>query len=100
MDSKNRKKHVKLLDKYGISLTDYNDMLKRQDNRCGLCFRHFGPTRNTKPVVDHDHRTLIVRGILHSRCNLLLGHAGDDTSLLQRAVAYLNKSRDEYNENT
>jgi hypothetical protein len=38
--------------------------------------------------VDHDHTTNEVRGILCTNFNLLLGHANDDVSLLEKAIAY------------
>ena len=50
-------------------------------------------------VVDHDHKCCsgskscgkCVRGLVHWRCNLVLGYADDDPDLLQRAAAYLVK---------
>ena len=39
--------------------------------------------------VDHDHETGALRGYLCNDCNLLLGRAKDDVSILQKAIDYL-----------
>tara|TARA_R110000744_G_scaffold25672_5_gene63626 strand:+ start:255 stop:860 length:606 start_codon:yes stop_codon:yes gene_type:complete len=43
-------------------------------------------------VVDHNHKTGKVRGVLCSGCNLGLGHFNDDTSKLENAIKYINKT--------
>ena len=43
---------------------------------------------------DHCHRTGRVRGILCRECNLLLGHARDDTNVLKAAIDYLDRRRE------
>lgn len=43
-------------------------MAKANGNRCALCQLPL-----TKPVLDHDHATGAVRGVLHNGCNALLG---------------------------
>jgi hypothetical protein len=42
-------------------------------------------------VVDHNHDTGEVRGILCHSCNTALGRFGDDVWLLQAALDYLKK---------
>lgn len=44
-----------------------------QGNRCALCGGQFGVKAPTDPVLDHDHKTGAVRGVLHRGCNSLLG---------------------------
>ena len=39
---------------------------------CDLCGTAFTP--KNPPVVDHDHKTGVVRGVLHRGCNAALGH--------------------------
>ena len=40
-------------------------------------------------VIDHDHETGKVRGLLCHECNTALGKFGDDPAILLRAVDYL-----------
>jgi hypothetical protein len=73
---------------YGISLEDYTEMVADQEGRCLICSE---PT--DKLVVDHDHKTNEVRGLLCSACNTGLGHFKDSTDRLRSAIDYLTKSR-------
>lgn len=45
-----------------------------QGNRCALCQGAFGASPPFDPVLDHNHKTGAVRGVLHRGCNSLLGH--------------------------
>ncbi len=72
---------ARLLDEEG-----YNIWLQRQGGVCAIC--------KAKPVgarlaVDHDHKTMRVRGLLCRQCNTALGSFNDDPSRLRAAVAYL-----------
>lgn len=79
--------------KYGITLTEFNTMLKLQNRRCALCNRPFkftGLKGGMKSAsVDHDHKTGKVRALLHRSCNAMLGIVEDSTANLEKAIAYL-----------
>lgn len=70
--------------RYGISLEEYNKLLKDSEGRCAICQREYD-----KPFLDHDHLTKKVRRILCRFCNTGLGMFGDSQELLLRAVEYL-----------
>jgi hypothetical protein len=75
----------------GITLDDYQEILKRQGGVCAIC-----RTSDCGPVarrfsIDHCHKTGKVRGLLCHRCNLGIGHFDDSIELLRVAIAYLTE---------
>lgn len=73
---------------YGLTVTEYNALLQKQKHSCALCGRPF----SGRPSVDHNHITQQVRGLLHKKCNSLLGFAEDSILRLQQAIFYLEAS--------
>lgn len=67
--------------KYGVSKAIWEDMLNKQGGHCALCNR---PAK----VVDHDHKTGRVRGLVCHGCNRQLA-ALDDSEWFERAKRYL-----------
>ena len=78
--------HMRLMKSYGIGLRDYDMMLVSQEGGCLICGE--APVGQNL-VVDHDHKTGKVRGLLCSNCNLGLGHFLDRPDLLKAAANYL-----------
>ena len=80
-----RERHWKR--EYGLTVEDYFALLEKQGGGCAICK---GDT-NGRGIfhVDHCHETGRVRGLLCAKCNILLGHADDDTKLLRSAISYL-----------
>lgn len=76
----------KLAIRYGITLEQYTEIYNRQGGACAIC------RRTGRLVVDHDHKTKEVRGLLCHRCNVSIGSLGDTVAGLMRAVEYLEKS--------
>ncbi len=62
--------------------------LKSSTTECVIC----GSVE--KLVVDHDHTTGKIRGMLCNHCNRGLGHFRDDPMLLEFAAQYLYASAD------
>lgn len=88
----NNAEHFKdktLLRKFGISLSDYNKLLTKQDNRCAICRISKSDLRRDLSV-DHDHATGKVRGLLCDPCNIGLGLFKDNKILLNNATICLN----------
>lgn len=48
-------------------------LAEKQGNRCAVCGLPLGAKAPNDPVLDHDHDTGAVRGVLHRGCNSLLG---------------------------
>lgn len=61
----------------------YAEVVIQQDNSCAICIMR------KRLVVDHDHETLKIRGLLCTTCNTALGLMSDDPQLLRRAADYL-----------
>ncbi len=61
MTNKQRDKYLQR--KYGISLKQYNVILKKQGGACAICKRPRSAFKNSL-AVDHDHATGEVRGLL------------------------------------
>lgn len=57
------------LKQYGLTIETYTQMAVKQSNTCLIC----GVPKTKKLVVDHDHETGIVRGLLCASCNMQLG---------------------------
>lgn len=75
---------------YGISRSEYDEMLEVQDSCCAIC----GKTvveEGRRLAVDHNHETGENRGLLCGRCNPGLGYFMHDPELLCSAIAYLER---------
>lgn len=82
-----RKAHYNRKARYNLTPEAYAKMLARQKGGCAIC---------RKPVavcVDHSHKTKKVRGLLCARCNMLLGHAFENITILLAAIRYLRRTR-------
>lgn len=80
---------------YGLTRAERRTLEEAQGHACAICGRpesalHQSGSRR-RLCVDHDHATGAVRGLLCSRCNLVLGRMGDDSDLLRRAADYLDR---------
>lgn len=83
-----RKSHLK--NKWGLSLDDFDKILRKQNLRCAIC-RSLQNTFRENFMIDHNHNTNQIRGLLCRRCNLLLGYAKDNPKILNLAEKYLTK---------
>jgi hypothetical protein len=70
--------------KYGLTEDQYQEMV-RTTPHCPIC-------GSDEPlVIDHDHSTSDVRGLICDDCNLGLGKFKDNIQSLKNAIAYLKK---------
>lgn len=82
---------------YGLSAKDFNIMKDEQQGRCAICCRTPQEAghddKHPDLVVDHDHETGAIRGLLCAHCNQALGHMQDDRMRLLNAADYLQRKR-------
>jgi len=74
--------------KYGITVEDYERMLRSQRGRCKICRRKASEFKR-RLHVDHCHITGKVRGLLCAGCNLAVGHLEKDPVRAAAILAYL-----------
>lgn len=67
-------------------LRDIDAKAMRLNSFCAIC------GSSDKLVVDHDHNTMKIRGVLCHYCNIGLGLFKDNPELLSTAIEYLKKS--------
>lgn len=83
---------------------EYYEKWNRQSGLCEVCGEEEtivdSSGRQRRLSVDHDHSCCYKkrdtcgecnRGLLCNRCNMLLGYAHDNVSILRSAIEYLNK---------
>lgn len=68
---------------YGISLEEYSILREVQKDCCALC------GMKKKLVVDHDHNTGRVRGLLCQGCNVTVGMIETYPSLAKKIKEYI-----------
>jgi len=78
------------LARYGITVVEYERLLRKQDGACAICRRECMSGKRLS--VDHCHRTGKVRGLLCSKCNTGLGLFDDMIAVLRKAIVYLQSS--------
>lgn len=93
-NSERRRKEM--LRQYGLTLAQYEEMFKSQDSKCAICKSSDVSRKNVKNwLVDHCHKTGLVRGILCHKCNTGLGHFVDSRDNLRAAIKYLDDAETE-----
>lgn len=93
---RNIKRNYKM--KGGIE--EYNKLREAQDNKCAICNQENTMTRNGSEEfrqlsIDHCHASGKFRGLLCGHCNSGLGYFKDSIEILEAAIKYLKKHREE-----
>lgn len=77
--------------KYGLSLEQYDELLKKQEGSCAICGSSDSrSTRTSNLFVDHCHTTGKIRGLLCHHCNIALGYMEDDIERLRKMIEYIS----------
>jgi predicted nucleic acid-binding Zn ribbon protein len=77
---------------YNMNVDELQKMGELQNDKCGICQEtgfKMRESHKTYLVVDHDHATGAVRGLLCHNCNRGLGLFQDSKDNLLRAIQYL-----------
>jgi Recombination endonuclease VII len=82
---------VRLKRDFGLTLEEYDRLVAGPCDICGG--RSPATDKRAGIVLDHDHRTKKVRGVLCQLCNTGLGKFADDPERLRAAAAYLERAR-------
>lgn len=93
-----RHKNNTLLRKYGITVEQYNEMLVKQNGKCKICDNaqlSGNQWGRYNLVVDHCHKTNIVRGLLCSSCNRGIGLMKESINSFKNAIIYLEEFKNE-----
>lgn len=76
-------RRIKNYKRYNLTIEDYDAMFSKQNGKCAICFE------NENLVIDHDHATGLVRGLLCQRCNKGLGMFKDSPERMKSAIIYI-----------
>jgi hypothetical protein len=71
---------------YGLTREECNQIMMAQQEQCAICKKSFD---KDTPLVDHNHQTGEVRGLLCRPCNTAIGLLHDNPLLCDAAAAYL-----------
>lgn len=68
----------------------YQVLHDSQEGRCAVCLKHQDELK-LRLAVDHNHKTLEIRGLLCSTCNHRVVGRHTDAELLRRVADHLDK---------
>lgn len=85
-DAADKKRNAHLMGLYGISSAQYEELLQSQGGVCAVCGK---PPVRQRLSVDHDHRSMFIRGLLCNYCNLRIIGKHTDARLYKAAADYL-----------
>lgn len=84
--------------RYGLTVEQFERMSEEQGHACAICDKPCATY--SRLSIDHDHRTMAIRGALCHSCNRGLGHFKDNQDSLVRAAIYLNAARRRHKKET
>ncbi len=73
--------------KYGISYKQFLFLYEFQRGRCAICGKRL-PLKGHGVVVDHDHTSGRIRGLLCHQCNVGIGFLSDNYDVMLAAASY------------
>jgi DNA-directed RNA polymerase subunit RPC12/RpoP len=87
-EARRKRKDYNLRRRYGITLEIFEAILESQGGICPICEKS-----NVTFCVDHNHKTLKIRGIICLSCNLrVIGGARDQDYKIVNAAVYVTRN--------
>jgi len=90
---KNKDKAInrQMMANYGITLTEYNQLLDNQKSLCYICGSP--PSQNRRLHIDHCHNSGKIRSLLCGNCNTALGLLKEDSSRVKKMIQYIEEHK-------
>jgi len=87
----NKSRNIRILHSYKLSVDELENLYILQNGKCKICnIEYPSISKHGGLYIDHCHKTKKVRGLLCSKCNMILGFSNDDVSILKASIDYLN----------
>ncbi len=83
-------KRRQLIKTYGLTIQQFEALLKKQNHQCAICGATKANSRGHKLYVDHNHVTGAVRGLLCGKCNSAIGYFSECSATLIKAAEYVS----------
>lgn len=83
--------NYKLRHRYGIDASEFRAMLDTQDNKCKICKLLFDG--KVRPLIDHNHQTGKVRGLLCLHCNSAVGYIKENFDTALNVAKYIQEDQ-------
>lgn len=78
---------ISLAKRYGLTWEEYSTLKDSQRGVCGCC----GRQRETRLVLDHNHKTNENRGFICDSCNFVIGYIECHPVQVKKCYAYLKR---------
>lgn len=88
--TKEWERSIWLMRTYGLTLTEYDKLLNKQNNCCAICKINKNNFKKNL-CVDHCHITGKVRGLLCTKCNKSIGLFKDNIEIINSAINYVTR---------
>ncbi len=86
--NKSLARYAQIKSRYGLDKHGYHALIDGAGH-CQICGAEF---TGREPMIDHNHLTGKVRGLLCQSCNSMLGYAKDNAAILRAAIEYLEST--------
>ena len=100
-----KQKNIAYKTRYGITFDEYKRLFDLQGGVCKICkepetaLDNFGKEGKVLSV-DHCHDSKIVRGLLCSRCNCMIGYSRESEDILEGGKIYLREFKNGISESS